>query len=121
MRIRHIAVVVLVLAGTVAAPVLAAGPTIAVSPARVHRGRLVRVHGVVPGCPRGDRVTLLSRAFSHRREFAGEPAVFARVTARSRYSVRTRIPSRRKPGRYRVTGRCGGGNLGVSAALTVLR
>jgi hypothetical protein len=98
-----------------------AAPTIHVSPNPVHRGTVVRVHGVVPGCPRGDAVTLLSKAFSHRHDFAGVPAVFAKVRAQSRYSVRTRIPAGRRPGRYAVTGRCGGGNLGVTAHLRVRR
>jgi hypothetical protein len=103
-----------------AVPALASGPTIVASPNPVHRGKLVRVHGVVPGCPRGDQVTLLSRAFKHTHEFAGVPAVFAHVGAGAAYSVSTRIPATRKPGRYSITGRCGGGNLGVSRTLRVI-
>jgi hypothetical protein len=118
---RGLAVAVFVVTSVLAAPAVATGPTILVSPNPVYRGHSVRVHGVVPGCPRGDRVTLISKAFSHRHEFAGVPAVFARVGARSRYSVRARIPATRRPGRYAITGRCGGGNLGVSASLRVLR
>ena len=97
----------------------AARPTIAAEPNPVHRGAVVRVHGAVPGCPAGDRVTLISEAFAARHEFAGVPAVFATVRAGGRYSVRTRIPRTRRPGRYSVTGRCGGGNLGVSVTLRV--
>ena len=100
---------------------LAARPSIKADPNPVKRGKVVRVHGGAPGCPRGDRVTLISRAFSRRHEFAGLPAVLARVGPRSRYSVRARIPARRKAGRYRITGRCGGGNLGISVRLRVLR
>jgi hypothetical protein len=114
------AAVTLVVTGLLAAPAAAAAPTIAAGPNPVHRGRLVRVHGV-PGCPRGDRVTLISRAFSHRHDFAGVPAIFATVGARGVYSVRTRIPASRRPARYSITGRCGGGNLGVAASLRVLR
>ncbi len=106
--------------GALAAPTLAARPTIKVNPNPVQRGTFVRVHGVVPGCRRGDLVTLISRAFSHQHEFAGLPAVFARVRRHHRYSVRSRIPARRRPRRYRVSGRCGGGNLGVSVRLRVL-
>jgi len=101
--------------------VLAAGPTINVEPKRVQRGEVVRVFGVVPGCAIGNRVTLLSRAFSHRHEFAGVPAIFAEVQRGHHYSRRTRIPARRRPGRYAITGRCGGGNLGVTAHLRVTR
>ncbi|HEU4978262.1 MAG TPA: hypothetical protein VFT42_05165 [Solirubrobacteraceae bacterium] len=113
--------VVLAAAAALAAPAGAAAPRIALSPTSVHRGQVVRVHGVIHGCPAGDTVTLLSKAFSHRHEFAGVPAVFARVGASGAYSVRTRIPARRRPGSYHVTGRCGGGNLGVAPLLRVLR
>jgi hypothetical protein len=114
-------VVAVVVTGLLATPATAAAPTIAVNPNPVHRGRLVRVHGAVSGCPRGDRVTLISRAFSHHHDFAGVPAIFARVAAGGAYSVRTRIPASREPSRYSITGRCGGGNLGVATSLTVLR
>ena len=101
--------------------VLAAAPTINVEPKRVPRGEVVRVFGVVPGCAIGNQVILLSRAFSHRREFAGVPAIFAEVQPGHRYSRRTRIPARRRPDRYAIRGRCGGGNLGVTAYLRVTR
>jgi hypothetical protein len=101
-------------------PAAASGPSIKASPNPVTRGQVVRVHGVVPGCPRGDQVTLISKAFSHRHEFAGVPAVFALIGSHHAYSVRTTIPSHRKPGHYVITGRCGGGNLGASATLHVL-
>ena len=103
-----------------AGAVLAAGPTINVDPHRVHRGDVVRVFGVVPGCPVGDRVTLISRAFSHRHEFAGVPAIFSTVKTGDRYSRRTRIPMGRRARRYAISGRCGGGNLGVTAHVRVV-
>jgi len=90
------------------------------TPNPVQRGHLVRVHGIVPGCGPGNSVTLISRAFAHVHDFAGLPAVFARVRSNDRYTVRTRIPSSRRPGRYRISGRCGGGNLGVFVRLRVL-
>jgi hypothetical protein len=108
------------LIATGAAAATAAAPRIAVDPSTVHRGQLVRVHGTLHGCAVGDTVTLLSRAFSRRHSFAGVPAVFATVRAGGRYSVRTRIPARRRAGLYHVTGRCGGGNLGVAVALRVI-
>jgi hypothetical protein len=96
------------------------GPSIRVSHARVHAGGRVRVFGLAGGCPRGDEVTLLSKAFPPAQEFAGVPAVSATVDAHDSYSVRVRIPSTRKPGRYAISARCGGGNFGVSRRLTVL-
>jgi hypothetical protein len=112
-----------VLAGLLATTgvALAAGATIRVDPTTVQRGYIVRVHGVVPGCAIGNQVTLLSRAFSHRREFAGVPAILAEVGAGHKYSKRTRIPAGRAPGRYAITGRCGGDNLGVTAHVRVIR
>ena len=98
---------------------LAAGPTIKVDPTSVQRGYVVRVFGVVPGCSVGNQVTLLSRAFSHRHEFAGVPAISAEVGTNHKSSKRTRIPAGRRPGRYAITGRCGGGNLGVTAHVRV--
>jgi hypothetical protein len=95
-------------------------PLLAASPNPVHAGSQVRLHGRVPGCPAGDQVTLISRAFSHRHEFAGVSAVFATVRSDGHFSVRTRIPRTRKPARYSITGRCGGGNLGFSRHLRVL-
>jgi len=118
---RSVPIAALLAVGALAQPVGASAARIAVGPNPVHRGHLVRIHGRVPGCPRGDRVTLISRAFRHRHEFAGVPAVFARVRAHHRYSVRTRIPRRRAPGRHAISGRCGGGNLGVSVSLRVVR
>jgi hypothetical protein len=118
-RVLVIGLVITLLASTGVA--LAAGPTIKVSPTTVLQGYEVRVFGVVPGCAVGNRVTLLSRAFSHRHEFAGVPAIFAEVKAGHKYSKRTLIPARRRPGRYAITGRCGGGNLGVTAHLRVIR
>ena len=96
-------------------------PFIDVSPATVRRGHGVRVFGSVRGgCPRGDTVTLISRAFSPRHEFAGIPAIFARVGAGGGFSVGTTIPGTRAVGVYSVGGRCGGGSFG-HAGLRVLR
>jgi hypothetical protein len=64
---------------------------------------------------------VVSRAFSHKSMFAGVPAISAEVRRKHKYSTRTRIPLRRRPGRYKITARCGGGNLGVTAHLRVLR
>jgi hypothetical protein len=104
-------------AAGLAAPAVAATPTIKASPNPVHRGELVRVYGVVTGC--GGSVTLISKAFPHTHDFAGLPAVFARRSSSGSYSVRVRIPARRAPGTYTITGRCGGGNLGVTRKLKV--
>jgi hypothetical protein len=104
----------------VVATALAAAPTIHVSPSTVHAGKRVRVSGSIgSGCAAGDQVTLISHAFSRRHEFAGVPAVFARVNTSGGYAVSTLIPKSRH-GRYSITGRCGGANLAVTAHLRVL-
>lgn len=92
---------------------------LAVTPAAVRRGGTVLVHGVAGDCTSGDTVTISSRAFSPASSFAGVPAVFAQVGAAGRFSTHARIPATRRPGRYVLTARCGGGNLGVSAHLAV--
>jgi hypothetical protein len=104
-----------------AAAEAAAAPSIRVSPNRAYRGEVVRVFGNVDGgCAPGSQVTLTSRAFSPAQEFAGVPAIFARVRSNGSFSKRTRLPRRRTPRLYRIRGRCGGGNLGVSALLRIL-
>jgi hypothetical protein len=121
MIVRVVALAACISCAAIASAAVASGSSISASPNPVHRGHIVRVHGVVPGCTHGDQVTLISKAFSHRREFAGVSAVFATVGSHGDYSVRTKIPAARKPGTYVISGRCGGGNLGVSASLRVLR
>jgi hypothetical protein len=90
-----------------------------VAPATVRAGGSVLVSGVAGGCTAGDQVTVLSRAFAATHSFAGVPAVLAQVGSAGRFSATARIPATRSPGTYVLTARCGGGNLGVSARLTV--
>ncbi len=99
------------------------GVTVALSvtPTRVRRGRTVLVRGVAGGCTSGNTVTIISHAFVGTHSFAGVPAVFGEVGSAGRFSAVTRIPATRTPGTYTVTARCGGGNLGVSAHITVTR
>jgi hypothetical protein len=66
-------------------------------------------------------VFVISRAFPRVHVFAGVPAVWAKVRAGGHFRATTRIPVGRRLGRYGVTARCGGGNLGVLVRLTVLR
>jgi len=93
-----------------------------VTPSTVRRGYQVTITGIARGgCPAGDQVTIISRAFSARHEFAGVPAVFTRTRSNGTFRTVTRIPARRRPGRYAVNARCGGGTLPVTAHLTVTR
>jgi hypothetical protein len=107
----------IVLAAVAAAPAVSAAPTINASPNPVKRGHTVRVYGVVTGC--GGSVTLISKAFPHTHDFAGLPAVFAARNSHGSYSIKVRIPATRAAKTYTITGRCGGGNLGVTRKLKV--
>jgi hypothetical protein len=82
----------------------------------VVRGGAVTVSG--KGCrPAGDLVYLISPAF------VGNAFVPHSVATRTRsngaFSRRVRIRMSIRPGRYAITARCGGANLGVSAHLRV--
>jgi hypothetical protein len=100
---------------------VATRPSLTVAPPSVVRGHVIILSGSAPGCPAGDAVKLLSRAFVRTHVFAGVPAVYARVRRGGAFAVRTRIPAARAPGRYAVTARCGGGNLGLLRHLAVRR
>ena len=109
------AIAALALAGAVTA----ATTSLTVAPSSVHRGHRVIVRGNADGCPVGDALTIISKAFAHTHDFAGLPAVFARVRAGGKFGIRPRIPNTKAVGNYGVSARCGGGNLGVSATIHV--
>jgi hypothetical protein len=120
MRLFRLGVVA---AGALALPsaAVAARPSMTVAPPSVVRGHVITLTGSAPGCRVGNTVTLLSRAFVRTHVFAGVPAVYAPVRRGGAFAVRTRIPAARAPGRYAVTARCGGGNLGLLRHLAVRR
>jgi hypothetical protein len=94
-----------------------------VSPRSVVAGHAVTVSGSVgrnqAGSECASGVTLLWRAFVNTHEFAGVPAVGAAVRRDGTFAATTTIPRPKAVGTYTITGRCGGGNLGASATLTV--
>ena len=94
-------------------------PSLTVAPQSVERGHVVVVAGSAGDCPAGDAVTILSHAFVHTRDFAGVPAVYARVQPSGAFRISTRIPATKAAASYTVTARCGGGNLGVATRLHV--
>ena len=104
-----------------AAVAAAAVPSLSLTPSSVTRGHTVLIKGSADGCSVGNTVFIISRAFVHTHEFAGVSAVLARVKYGGSFRVTTRIPASKRPGRYGVTARCGGGNLGVLKHLTVRR
>jgi hypothetical protein len=90
-------------------------PRLTVRPTAVARGGLVTVSG--RGCSAGETVYLISPAFVGNAFVPHSVATRARSTGAFSRLVRIRTSVHR--GRYLITGRCGGGNLGVAAALRV--
>jgi hypothetical protein len=93
-----------------------------VSPRSVAAGDTVTLSGSLGADSAGSEcsgVTLLSKAFVHTHDFADVPAVFAAVKPDGAFAATTTIPRAKPAGTYTITGRCGGGNLGVSATLVV--
>ena len=119
MRRTLVLIATLAVALTITECVMASAPSLTLTPSSVKRGHTVLIKGSANGCPVGDAVTIISKAFVHTHDFAGFPAVFARVRYSGSFRVTTRIPATKRPGRYNVTARCGGGNLGVLKHLTV--
>jgi hypothetical protein len=121
--VRIIAAVVFAMLMLLAAPAWAAPASIQVSPSSVAAGDTVTLSGSVGPdsaaleCP--DGVTLISEALVHTHDFAGLPAVVAAVQPDGAFTATTTIPRSKAAGSYTITGRCGGGNLGVSATLAV--
>jgi hypothetical protein len=107
-----------------ATPARAASATaLQVRPSSIVAGDTVVVSGSVGPAPAGSAcgtsLMLLSRAFAHTDAFAGVPAVVAAVKPDGTFAVTTRIPRPTPAGTYSITGRCGGGNIGVRATLEV--
>jgi hypothetical protein len=110
-----------------AVPAWAASPTppvaVHASPNPVLAGHTVTVSGSVGPDQAGSEcatgVKLLSRAFNSNQDFAGVPALGATVRPDGTFTATTTIPRSKAAGSYAITGRCGGGNLGVSATLVV--
>jgi hypothetical protein len=114
--------IVIVIVSAAALPVSAA--TIVVSPTSVSTSGTVAVSGDVSagevlGCEVPGPVTLISNAFSGISEFAGQGAVMLPVDATGHFSSSVTLKPSVAAGTYTITGRCGGGNLGVIANLTV--
>ena len=117
MRLRHplvasaAAIAALVLTGTLAA----ATRSISVHPTSIARGGTVIVSG--KGCRAGDVVYLISPPFVGNAFVAH--SVATRAGSNGSFLRRVRIRMSVRVGRYLITARCGGGNLGVSARLRV--
>ena len=122
---RPLAAVTLVVGTLVATGVPARVATINVSPTAVTAGGSVHLSGDVlagggtPGCGVPGTVTLISDAFAGLGEFAGVGAVDLPVDATGHFDSTVTLDGSVAAGTYTIGGRCGGGNLGVEATLTV--
>jgi hypothetical protein len=101
-----------------AAPATAAGTSLHVTPHTVAAGGTVQVSGT---CEPRTTGFAISPAFvdDAGHDFAGLGAVPFHTNAGGAFSVTAQVAAGTAPGNYSVTARCGGGNLGISAALTV--
>jgi len=124
-RVRRVlgAGLALALAGLVAAatPVAAAGSTISVSPSTVAAGGTVTISGSIPttgtgSCPAGDGATLTSTEALFPQGGFGPTAP---RSSTGTFSVTYTVPTSSPAGSYSIGMRCGGGNVGVTATLTV--
>jgi len=118
MRLALVGAVGAALLGAAVAGAATSKVSLHVSPAIVSPGGFVHVYGNADGCPRGDAVIVLSRPFAGR-PFAGVGTITARVRAGGAFSATGRVRRLARPGRYAVTARCGGGNLGVLVHIRV--
>jgi len=103
----------------------ASAATLNVSPSSVAAGAQVTISGDVlangqPGCTVPGEVTLISPAFEGLGEFAGVGATTTQADAAGNFSTTVTLSSSVAAGTYEISGRCGGGNLGVTATLTVV-
>ena len=99
---------VLALAGVA----LAAPSKMKLFPKTIYHGDVLKISGTPGGgCNHGDTVILYSKAFpAGGEDFAGVPAVHAKVVSDGHYAKHVRIPTS-KHGDYNVGGRCNGGNF----------
>ena len=100
-----------------AAPAAASRVHLAVLPATVSPGAAIRVVGNAGTCHVGDQVAAISSAFPGHQ--FGKGALYGRVVAGGGFTIHGHVRSGLHAGRYVVTARCGGGNLGVAAHVRV--
>ncbi len=90
---------------------------LSVRPHTAAAGTRIRVTGKTGACKAGSTVIVLSSAFPGHAY--GEGALTGRVRADHTFTIKGRVSRSAAPGRYEVSARCGGGNLGVSDYLRV--
>lgn len=101
-----------------AAPAYGASASITVSPSTVAAGNSVHISGSIPvkKCPASDSATVTSEASLFPPDGFGPSAT---RDSNGDFALDYTVPASTAPGTYSVGLRCGGGNVGVSASLTV--
>ena len=113
-----IAVALSMAAVAAAAPAYGANASISVSPSTVPAGGTVHISGSIPvkKCPASDSATVTSEAALFPPDGFGPSAA---RDANGQFALDYAVPTSTPPGTYTVGLRCGGGNVGVGASLTV--
>jgi hypothetical protein len=102
----------------------AGAASLVVNPSTVVAGGTVTLSGDVlangkPGCAVPGTVTLISGAFPGDEFGPGQGAVNLSADATGHFRGTAAVNPSAGPGTYTITGHCGGGNLGVTASVTV--
>lgn len=116
----HTRLVIDVAAAGLAAPVAAEQTaSLHVTPSTVPAGGSVEVTGT---CDPNSEGFAISTAFLHdaTHDFAGVGAAAFHTDPAGHFSVTAQVPTNIMPGQYSASARCGGGNLGIAATLTVI-
>jgi hypothetical protein len=90
---------------------------LAVRPHTAAPGQTIHVTGTAGTCAPGSAIVAISAAFPGHAY--GEGAITGTVRSDHTFSIRGRVSRKAAPGRYDVSARCGGGNLGAGAHLRV--
>jgi len=103
----------------VAAPAYAKSASVSVSPSTVAAGGTVHISGSIPvkKCPASDGATVTSEAALFPPDGFGPTAT---RDSSGDFAIDYTVPASTTPGTYTVGLRCGGGNVGVGASLTVV-
>lgn len=117
-RFLIVATAVFCIAVLGSAPAYGASASISVSPSAAPAGSTVHISGSIPvkKCPASDGATITSDAALFPPDGFGPTAT---RDSQGAFAVDYTVPASTPPGNYTLGLRCGGGNVGVSATLTV--
>lgn len=116
--VAGVTVALAVAAVLAAAPAYGANASISISPSTVSPGGSVHISGSIPvkKCPASDSATVTSEASLFPPDGFGPSAT---RDSNGQFALDYTVPTSTAPGTYSVGLRCGGGNVGVEASLTV--